>query len=60
MEKVKVLVVDDEALMRKLVRDFLVKKDYEVVEAEDGEQLRQVLPALRVLQPELLQEKGLP
>ncbi len=38
MEKVKVLVVDDEALMRKLVRDFLVKKDYEVVEAEDGEQ----------------------
>ena len=37
MEKVKVLVVDDEALMRKLVRDFLVKKDYEVVEAEDGE-----------------------
>lgn len=38
MEKIKVLVVDDEALMRKLVRDFLVKKDYEVVEAEDGEQ----------------------
>lgn len=38
MEKIKVLVVDDEALMRKLVKDFLVKKDYEVVEAEDGEQ----------------------
>ncbi|MGN0170779.1 MAG: response regulator transcription factor [Lachnospiraceae bacterium] len=38
MEKIKVLVVDDEALMRKLVRDFLVKKNYEVVEAEDGEQ----------------------
>ena len=38
MEKIKVLVVDDEALMRKLVRDFLVKKEYEVVEAEDGEQ----------------------
>ncbi len=38
MEKVKILVVDDEALMRKLVKDFLVKKDYEVVEAEDGEQ----------------------
>lgn len=38
MEKVKVLVVDDEALMRKLVKDFLVKKEYDVVEAEDGEQ----------------------
>ncbi|SFQ06302.1 DNA-binding response regulator, OmpR family, contains REC and winged-helix (wHTH) domain [Lachnospiraceae bacterium XBB1006] len=38
MEKIKVLVVDDEALMRKLVKDFLVKKEYEVVEAEDGEQ----------------------
>ena len=38
MEKIKVLVVDDEALMRKLVKDFLVKKGYEVIEAEDGEQ----------------------
>lgn len=38
MEKIRVLVVDDEALMRKLVKDFLVKKEYEVVEAEDGEQ----------------------
>jgi len=38
MEKIKVLVVDDEALMRKLVKDFLIKKEYEVVEAEDGEQ----------------------
>ena len=38
MDKVKVLVVDDEALMRKLVKDFLLKKEYEVVEAEDGEQ----------------------
>lgn len=37
MEKLKVLVVDDESRMRKLVRDFLVKQDYEVVEAEDGE-----------------------
>jgi two-component system, OmpR family, response regulator ResD len=37
MEKIKILVVDDEALMRKLVKDFLVKKDYEVVEAENGE-----------------------
>ena len=38
MDKLKVLVVDDESRMRKLVRDFLVKKDFDVVEAEDGEQ----------------------
>ncbi|MEH2943069.1 response regulator transcription factor [Lachnospiraceae bacterium KK002] len=37
MEKLKILVVDDESRMRKLVRDFLVKQDFEVVEAEDGE-----------------------
>ncbi|HIZ08250.1 MAG TPA: response regulator transcription factor [Candidatus Eubacterium avistercoris] len=38
MEKLKILVVDDESRMRKLVRDFLVKNNFEVVEAEDGEQ----------------------
>ena len=37
MSDLKILVVDDENRMRKLVRDFLVKKDYLVVEAEDGE-----------------------
>lgn len=37
MGKLKILVVDDESRMRKLVRDFLVKKDYEVIEAENGE-----------------------
>ncbi|MCI8373688.1 MAG: response regulator transcription factor [Lachnospiraceae bacterium] len=36
MEKVKVLVVDDESRMRKLVKDFLVKKDFIVIEAGDG------------------------
>ncbi|MBP5152703.1 MAG: response regulator transcription factor [Lachnospiraceae bacterium] len=36
MDKTKILVVDDESRMRKLVRDFLVKKDFEVIEAEDG------------------------
>jgi len=36
MEQIKILVVDDEARMRKLVRDFLVKKGYEVIEAGDG------------------------
>ena len=34
----KILVVDDESRMRKLVRDFLTRKGYEVVEAENGEQ----------------------
>lgn len=38
MSDLKILVVDDESRMRKLVRDFLVKKEYMVVEAEDGEQ----------------------
>lgn len=37
MERLKILVVDDEARMRKLVKDFLVKSGYEVLEAEDGE-----------------------
>ena len=38
MEKLKVLVVDDESRMRKLVSDFLTKKDFVVVEAGDGEE----------------------
>ncbi len=38
MEKLKILVVDDESRMRKLVKDFLVRSNYEVIEAEDGEQ----------------------
>ena len=33
-----VLVVDDEIRMRKLLKDFLKQKDYEIIEAEDGEQ----------------------
>lgn len=36
MERLKILVVDDESRMRKLVKDFLVKNNYEVMEAEDG------------------------
>lgn len=42
MDKLKVLVVDDEARMRKLVRDFLVKQDFEVLEAGDGEKAVEV------------------
>ncbi|MCR4998554.1 MAG: response regulator transcription factor [Lachnospiraceae bacterium] len=38
MAKNKILVADDESRMRKLVRDFLVKEDYEVIEASDGEE----------------------
>ena len=37
MDKIRILVVDDESRMRKLVRDFLVKHDFDVVEAGDGE-----------------------
>ena len=36
MMKLKILVVDDESRMRKLVKDFLVKQSYEVLEAGDG------------------------
>jgi len=36
MERLKILVVDDETRMRKLVRDFLQRENYEVLEAVDG------------------------
>ena len=38
MDKIKILVVDDESRMRKLVKDFLIHKDFQVVEAGDGEE----------------------
>ena len=38
MDRLKILVVDDEARMRKLVRDFLVRNQFEVIEAGDGEE----------------------
>ncbi len=38
MERLKIFVVDDEARMRKLVKDFLVKSNYDVIEAGDGSQ----------------------
>lgn len=49
MNRLKVLVVDDESRMRKLVKDFLVKKNFEVLEAEDGEKALDLF----------LQEKGI-
>ena len=36
MENIKVLVVDDESRMRKLVKDFLTREGYAVLEAGDG------------------------
>ena len=38
MNSLKILMVDDESRMRKLVNDFLSKKGYEVIEAADGEE----------------------
>ena len=38
MDKTKILVVDDESRMRKLVHDFLTREGYAVVEAADGEE----------------------
>lgn len=38
MEKLKILVVDDESRMRKLVKDFLVRQNFEVIEVGDGEE----------------------
>lgn len=38
MDNLKILVVDDESRMRKLVKDFLVKNNYMVLEAANGEE----------------------
>ena len=38
MDALKILVVDDESRMRKLVKDFLTKKNFQVLEACDGEE----------------------
>lgn len=37
MNNVKILVVDDESRMRKLIKDFLMQKGYSILEAQDGE-----------------------
>ena len=36
MEKIKILVVDDESRMRKLIKDFLEREGYQILEATDG------------------------
>jgi DNA-binding response OmpR family regulator len=38
MEQIKILVADDESRMRKLVRDFLSRQNYFIIEAADGEE----------------------
>ncbi len=42
MDRLKVLVVDDESRIRKLVRDFLVREDFACVEAADGEEALEI------------------
>ncbi|MCR4740059.1 MAG: response regulator transcription factor [Lachnospiraceae bacterium] len=42
MDTIKILVVDDESRMRKLVKDFLVKEGYTVLEAGDGEEALEI------------------
>ena len=37
-----ILIVDDESRMRKLIKDFLVAKEYKILEAADGEEALQV------------------
>ena len=37
-----ILIVDDEQRMRTLIKDFLAKNDYEVIEAKDGEEALEI------------------
>ena len=61
MEKIKILVVDDESRMRKLIRDFLEREGYQILEAADGlealdifyEQKEIALIILDVMMPKL-------
>ena len=42
MNDIKILVVDDESRMRKLIKDFLMQKGYQILEAGDGEEALKV------------------
>ena len=42
MQDITIMIVDDEARMRKLIRDFLVKEDYKVIEASNGVQALEI------------------
>ena len=37
-----ILIVDDESRIRKLIKDFLIKEGYSVLEAEDGEEALEI------------------
>lgn len=45
MNDITILIVDDESRMRKLIKDFLIQKNYNILEAEDGEKALQVYEA---------------
>ena len=47
MENIKILVVDDESRMRKLVKDFLVREGYTVLEAGDGMEAMDIFREIR-------------
>ena len=49
MEQIKILVVDDESRMRKLVHDFLAKQGYLVLEAENGEEAVDIFFPIKIL-----------
>ena len=49
MNDKRILVVDDESRMRKLVRDFLVKQNFDVLEAGDGEEAVDIFSAKKIL-----------
>ena len=42
MNDALILIVDDEARMRKLIKDFLIAKNYKIIEAKDGEEALEV------------------
>ena len=42
MSDLTILVVDDESRMRKLIKDFLIQKKFNILEAEDGEKALKV------------------
>ena len=54
MEQIKILVVDDESRMRKLVHDFLAKQGYTVLEAENGEEAVDIFFADKTISPIIL------
>ena len=45
MNTYKILVVDDEARMRKLIKDFLIAKEYTVIEASNGQEALDIFEA---------------